>query len=311
MQKLLLKQGQCPGDVLVTTAALESLHRQYPGQYLTDVDTTCNAIFENNPHVTKLDRLDGEVRRVEMSYPLINKSDHQPCHFLQGFTEWLGNQLSVKLECSVKRPYLYLSDEEKSWVNQVEQETGYKGHFWLINAGTKADYTVKGWGHFNYQAAVDALYPNVVFVQVGESHHNHKTLRNVIDFIGKTDARQLIRLAYHAQGALTGESFLHHLFAAFQKPCVTLCSGFLPPSWVWYPTAQIITRFGCLPCCQDRGCWKARVVKQGDGDSKDNSICALPMLSYPEPIPKCMAMIRVDEVVRAIQSYYLGGLLRY
>jgi ADP-heptose:LPS heptosyltransferase len=311
MQKLLLKQGQCPGDVLVTTAALESLHRQYPGQYLTDVDTTCNAIFENNPHVTKLDRLDGEVRRVEMSYPLINKSDHQPCHFLQGFTEWLGNQLSVKLECSVKRPYLYLSDEEKSWVNQVEQETGYKGHVWLINAGYKSDYTIKKWRFDYWQQVVDRLHGRITFVQVGESHHSHKPLRNVINFIGKTDARQFIRLCHHAAGAITPESYLHHLMAAFEKPCVTLCSGFLPVSWIKYHTGTVLSHQEKVPCCQGgKSCWKARVVKLGDGDGKDGNLCSLPVLGDDETA-RCMAMITPEQVVDAVMGYYLGGVLRF
>src|SRR3990167_5492074 len=40
---LILKNHLSPGDVLVMTAAIHSLHRAHPGKFLTAVDTTANA----------------------------------------------------------------------------------------------------------------------------------------------------------------------------------------------------------------------------------------------------------------------------
>lgn len=305
--KLVLCNRQCPGDILVMTAALECLHRQHPGRYLTAVDTSCNAIFDNNPHVTTFDRPD---RVLRVGYDLINQADHKPCHFLQGFTEDIGNQLGIRLECNVKKPFLYLSDEERSWTNQVE-ETGYKGKFWLINAGYKNDYTVKKWQHASYQAVVDALKGKVQFVQVGSREHNHKPLKGAIDLLGKTDPRQFIRLAYHAQGAITPESYLHHVCAAFEKPCVTLASGFLPRTWIQYHTGTVLSHQEKMNCCvEGRSCWKARVVPVKDNDPKDGNLCSLPVLG-DDPTARCMTMITPEQVVDAVLSYYFGGRLSF
>ena len=244
---------------------------------------------------------------IDLAYDLINQADHRPCHFLQGYVQNLGQQLGIPLECSVRRPYLYLSDDEKSWTNQVEETTGYKGKFWLVNAGFKNDYTIKKWTHANWQEVVDALQGEVQFIQIGSSEHDHRPLKNVIDLVGKTDARQFIRLAYHAAGALTPESYLHHVMAAFEKPCVTLCSGFLPTSWIKYHTGTVLTHQEKMSCCVGgKACWKARVVPLSDKDGKDQCLCHLPVLG-DDPVAKCMAMITPRQVIDAVVGYYEGG----
>lgn len=82
---------------------------------------------------------------------------------------------------------------------------------------------------------------------------------------------------------------------------------------VGYPTTTILHKAAALPCCdRSKGCcWKARTVKLADSDHKDNSLCELPIFGGSEPVPKCLALIRPDEVVDAIQAYYEGGLLAY
>src|SRR5262249_33501562 len=151
-------------------------------------------------------------QRIKMEYNLIHKSDSRPVHFVQGFVDHLGAALGVRLECSVNRPYLYLSDDEKSWMNQVEETTGYAGPFWIVNSGYKDDFPIKAW--HGYQQVVDALKDKMRFVQVGEAspNHHHEPLHGAINLVGKTDTRQLIRLCYHAVGGIGGESFLHHIF---------------------------------------------------------------------------------------------------
>lgn len=298
MEQLLLVNKQSPGDALVMTGAIESLHKKYPGLYATACDTSCNAIFENNPRVSK--ELENP-RVIKMEYPLIHQSNQRPVHFLQGFTDFLASELKIDLPLLVNRPFLYLSDDEKNWTNQIQSEHEYNGKFWLVNAGTKSDYPVKGWGHFNYQQVIDALYGRIVFVQVGESHHQHKPLRGTINMIGKTDPRQLIRLAHHASGAITGVSFLHHIMAAFSKPCVTIASGMEPKAWELYHTGIYLSSHGMLPCCQRGACWKSKVTGTDKG-----KVCELPVYGEEETIPKCMAMINPLTVVRAIEDYHFG-----
>lgn len=287
------------------TPALHALHTQYPGRFQTDIRTSCDAIFENNPYITKLDG--GE--EITIKNVLINDSDTRPVHVIQSGVESLSRSLGLKLECAVNHPLLYVSEQEKGWVSQVQEISKKPVKYWVVCSGVKNDYPIKGWGQRNYQSVIDAT-PFIQWVQVGESGHNHPPLNGVLNLVGKTDARQLIRLVYHAEGGIGGESFLHHLFAAFKKPFVCLASGFLPRSWSAYPSEVWLSRHGQLPCCKEKACWRARVVALPDNDHKNSSLCELPTFT-PDPIPRCMAMIRPDEVVDAVMGYYRGGVLRF
>lgn len=307
-EKLKLFFFQSPGDTLVATGAVSCLMEQHPGRYQVDVDgTDAAAIFEHNPHITR--GLDC-VTVINMENPGINYCDKRPVHFLQSYTDYLGEKLGIELKCTTNRPHLWISDEERSWLPQVHEITQKPVQYWVVASGTKKDYTVKGWGRDSYQEVVRQLRGVVQFVQVGLEEHGHPPLDGVIDLRGKTDTRQLIRLCWHAQGGLGGESFLHHIFAAFSKPFVCLASGFLPTSWVSYPTTTILSKARMLPCSERKGCcWKSRTVPLGDGDGKDGSLCELPVFGGSEPVPKCLAMISPEEVVSAIRGYYDGGLL--
>jgi len=113
---LILRTMLSPGDVCTLTAAVESLHATYPGRYVTDVRTSCDALFEHNPLVTKL--ADGEGEVLEMHYTeSVNRSDDLPDPFLRGYCRNLGRQLGVPLEPTTNRPPLYLSPDERNWMS--------------------------------------------------------------------------------------------------------------------------------------------------------------------------------------------------
>jgi ADP-heptose:LPS heptosyltransferase len=310
---LILKSLLSPGDIVVMTAAVRELHRQYPGQYVTDVRTSAREIWEHNPFITPLDEHDPEVRTIELHYPLINQSNQRPVHFLEGYCEDLANQLGL----ASLRPQefcgrIYLTELEQGWMNQVEETSGYRGPFWLINAGAKRDYTCKQWPTEYYQAVVDYFRGRIVFVQIGAEEHQHPALQNVIDLRGQTNHRQLIRLVYHASGVLTGVSYPMHLAAAVPcgplasragtarlRPCVVVNGGREPPHWEQYPGHQFLHTIGALKCCATGGCWQSRVVPLGDGDRKDRDLCEQPQAGYP----RCMWLIQPIDVVRAIERY--------
>ena len=44
-RRLILSNRQSPGDVLMLPAAVRDLHRSYPGQFETDVRTSCPALW--------------------------------------------------------------------------------------------------------------------------------------------------------------------------------------------------------------------------------------------------------------------------
>lgn len=304
-RKLIFHLHLSPGDVLCLTAAVYSLHKQHPGRFVTGVDTSCPHLWENNPNVARKEELEG-AETVAVRNMLINHCNQRAVHVMQDYCDFLAHALQVPVPLMTNRPLVYVSDEEKGWMDQVQQETGRKQKFWLVNAGVKSDYTNKGWGQENFQRVVDILRGRVLFVQVGSVEHRHKPLRNVINFLGKTDQRQLVRLMYHADGALTGVSFLHHLAAALQKPSVTLLGGREPATWNTYPRATLLHTGGALPgCCKELSielgwpCWKSRVVRLGDGQEQDNSLCVNPVHGE-EPIPKCLAVFRPEEVAENI-----------
>ncbi|MEA2708104.1 MAG: hypothetical protein QOF78_705 [Phycisphaerales bacterium] len=312
-RKVILKTFLSPGDVCTLTAALESLHAMYPGDFLTDVRTSCDEIFHHNPHVTHLEESEADTETLEMHYSdLIARCDDIPNPFLRGYCHDLGKRLGVPLDLVTNRPHFYLSEEERGWLHQVQEHvTGKPTRFWIVNAGVKSDFTLKQWPIESYQEVVNYFRGRIQFVQVGQQDHLHVSLRGVINLVGKTNARQLIRLCYHADGGLGPITFIQHLFAGFQKPYVALLGGREPVSWTQYPLQTTLHTLGKLPCCRTRACWKSRVVRLNDGSEQDQSLCDNPVLGMKAPVGKCMAIIRPLDVIRAIELYYDGGALSY
>jgi ADP-heptose:LPS heptosyltransferase len=304
------------------TAALRSLHEVHPGKYLVNVDTTCNALFEHSPDIASPDAMAAaapartiwmhtdssekggcdrpEVWKPDDSMTLINKSNQVACHNMEGYCRFLETALGVRVPLLTNRPHVWLSEQEKNWLNQVEEQTGVKQKFWLVNAGVKQDFTCKQYPF--YQEVVDRLQGRVLFVQIGKTEHVHRPLRGVVNLLGKTDDRQLIRLVYHCQGTLSSTTFLMHLGAAFEKPGVVIAGGREPRSWNSYPKQMLLSCVGALPCCREGGCWRSRTVKVGDGSEQDGSLCEAPCLTEP-PAPRCMTLFGPEEVAEAVARF--------
>ncbi len=301
-RKLILKSELSPGDIMTMTAAIESLHATYPGQYTTDVRTPASEIWENNPHITKMD---DDAETLVVGYTSIGRSGQCNIPFLSGYTEDLGAKLGVPLQLTTNRPHLYLSDEEKSWSNQVQEVyselQGRQMPFWLLDAGVKSDYTAKQWPLEYFQEVVDQTEGDIMWVQVGSLEHDHVSIAGALNLIGRTDHRQLIRLAYHAEGGLGPVTYLQHLIAAWGKPYLCLLGGREASTWVQYPIQHTFSCIGQLDCCRDNGCWKSRIVKRGDGDEKDDSLCHRPVLGLTRPVGKCMASIKPEEVLQVLR----------
>lgn len=335
LKKLILKNFQSPGDLVMLTAAVRDLHRSNPGRFLTDVRTPCPHLWENNPFITPLDEADPEVELITCEYPLIHHSNSGPWHFIHGFEQFLAERLGVKVEPSDFKGDIHLSELEKTWMSQVQEFTKEDVPFWLVNAGGKNDYTIKWWDIHRFQSVINHLRGRILFVQVGEKGHHHPTLNNVVDLRGKTDLRQLVRLVYHAQGVLCPVTLLMHLCAAVEtrpckaknRACVVVAGGREPMQWEAYPHHQYIHVNGALMCCDNGGCWKSRTVRLGDGDEKDEprNLCVDVVYKDPSggrkasggrkldkyPLPRCMDMISAEEVIRRIELYYTGGATRF
>lgn len=309
--KLMLYNNLCPGDLLIMTGALEALHQQYPGRYITDVNCFHRTIYDGNPYVSKLDANDPEVVHLWTTYPLVNKTNQRPIHFLEGYVDWFRQQLDIDLTLDTNRPHIYLSHQEKNAKSLVEEISGVK-KYWVVNAGWKNDYTIKKWPTRYFQEVVNHFKGRVAFAQIGmrKPFHNHPPLDNVIDLIDKTNIRQLMQVCYHAQGGLGTITCIQHMFAAFQKPYVVIHGAREPITWTAYHTQKVFSNIGTLPCCQNQGCWRSRIHPLNDGDKKDKRTCELPVME-PDPVAKCMDNIKPRMVIEAIEQWYEGGVLQY
>lgn len=308
MRKLILECKQSPGDVLTLTAAIESLHQTYPGEYITDYKGTCSELFDNNPWITKIPDEEGEL--ISMHYPSVHRSNQEHVSFLDGYTRYLSTVIDRPLRLITNKPHLYLSDDEKNWMNQVQQyHTNFKQTpFWLINVGTKKDFTAKQWPIEYYQKVVDETCGLIQWIQIGANEHDHHPLRGVISLVGETDHRQLIRLVYSCNGGLGPSTYLQHLCAAFEKQYLCLLGGREPLPWVTYPRQTTFHTIGQLKCCQHGACWKSRVVPLPDNDEKNNSLCEIPILGYMKPVGKCMAIIKPEEIISVLRRIHNQSL---
>ncbi len=333
-QKLVLVQKQAPGDIMMATIALRDLHAAFPGRYLTDVRSPANDIFKNNPLITPIEVEDkareqeiiealkadenhapidyGDVKYVNLHYPMIHNSSRLGTHFADAMTEFLSEQLGVKIPRTGLRPELFLDENEKTWASPVVRETGYEGKYWVINAGSKSDYSLKQYPF--YQEVVDLL-PNIKFVQIGQKEHNHKPLSGPVDMLGKTNLRDLFRTIYHAEGVLTCVSLPLHVAAALAKPCVCVAGGREGTRWELYPDHRFLYVNGAIPCAPYDGCWKSKpkdcenLVPISRRDPAMVSDLGRTN-EHIEKVPLCMKMIRPEDVARAIELYYIGGVLK-
>ena len=316
MRRLILRSFQSPGDILMLTAAVRELHLAHPGRFLTDVRTSAEAIWDNNPWITRLSEESDDVEVIDMHYPLVHHSNQRPYHFLHGFVQYLGQRLGISIPVTQFRGDVFLSDEERQ---APLEDYDLPETFWIIVAGGKYDYTAKWWNPASYQAVVDHFRHRIQFVQSGESHHWHPPLKGVINLVGKTTLRQFVRLMHHASGVVCPVTFAMHLAAAVEmprgaaksRPSIVIAGGREPTHWEAYPNHQFLQTIGLLTCCEEGGCWKSRCQLVGDGDEKDrHNVCEQPVQVTPElRIARCMNMISPADVIRRMELCLEGDVV--
>jgi len=238
---------------------------------------------------------------------MIHRSNQGPHHFTEGFTDHLEEALGVRIRRRLCYGDIHVSKEEREMPRQVE------GDYWIVVNGGKFDFTAKWWSPFRMQAVVRGM-PHVKFVQVGELGHQHWILDepNVEQLLGRTDVRQLIRLVYWAKGVICPVTFLMHLAAAVPmpeggrrtRPCIVLAGGREPARWEAYTNHAYLHTCGMLPCCDNGGCWKSRILPLCDGDEKDKKLCLRPVkVEHDVTLPECLAMIEPRHVIEAMKRY--------
>jgi hypothetical protein len=313
-RKIILRNFQSPGDLVMMLYAITSLHETYPGEYATDVRCAVPDIFKFNPLITPLEETDSDVTQIKMEYPQVHESNAKPARFTTAFTHFLADNIGRPIKHCNFSGILPIAADEQSWFSAIHEKLGRDVPYWVLNAGHKYDFTAKTWSFARYQELVDR-FPNVWFVQVGSKEHNHPELRgaNLIRMVGQTNTRQLIRLVYNSFGVISPVSFAAHLsyavpahprFNRASRASIVIAGGREPAHWEQGPNQHFIHTHGMLPCCDVGGCWKSRVVPLNDNDKKDGSLCVAPIKMHDgQWVPKCMDMIAVADVARIIERY--------
>jgi hypothetical protein len=322
IRKVIFKNHQSPGDILMLSAAIRDLKLSHP-DILVDVRTSCPAIWENNPHLTPLKEKEEGVKVYKVGYPIIHNSNEGAYHFVHGFRLDIEEKLGIRIKSTKFSGDIHFSEEELSWVSMIhEHYTGEDTPFWLICTGGKMDYTAKWWIPEYAQKVVDHYKGKIQFVQFGAEgkDHCHPRLKNVIDVVGKTDIRMFMRLSYHCDGIICPVTLAMHLAAALpqkpgkprNKPCIVTAGGREPCTFTRYTHHGYLHSNGYLPCCDNGGCWKSRTVPLGDGDGKDKELCVDPVDYNGRKVQRCMRdFVTPADVIREIEKYYEGGMLKY
>jgi len=270
MTKVEFHSGLAVGDTLMVTCAIRDLKTSYPDKYLIRVKTLAPHIWDNNPNLSEFDDPDMVVELGPKRF--VQGSQTRGLHYANAFRESMEHNLNIPIRQGHIKPDLYLSEEEKA-------DKIVDGHYWIIVAGGKPDFGTKIWPPEYWQEVIDAC-PEITFVQLGESKHNHPVLKgdNVINLIGTTEdpetgLRDLFKLFYHCDGSLGLVSMQMHLAAAFDKACVVVAGAREPASFEQYNHHRYLHLQGSLRCKND--CENCKSYSTGkDQKGKKRHLCS-------------------------------------
>ena len=91
---------------------------------LPDARTPCPDLWPHNPHLTPLAEDDPDVQVLDCHYPLIHRSNQEPRHFLDGFVEYLNEQLGLRIRVTDFKGDLHIHESEKHCFRQKEAHEG-------------------------------------------------------------------------------------------------------------------------------------------------------------------------------------------
>lgn len=294
---LILKTWEplCPGDEVVFTAVVKAIQSVYSDRFRIAVRSVVPDMWHGNPRLT-LERELVNPRLIKFGFDVHRKPRQ---HFAQMWADSIGDQLGVSIPVDDPRGDLYLSDAEREWPADLLSD---RERYWLLNAGSKSDCQVKRYPDAYWQVVVDGLAGRVRLVRTGhpatpDGHHVQPALSGVIDLVGRTSGRDLIRLVHHAQGVITPISYPMHLAAALGRPCVVVAGGREPPE-VWGYPGQIGLRID-LPCnARTGGCWKSHLVLV---PKRESDLCLAPSSVGGVACAACMEAIPPSAVIRVVE----------
>lgn len=359
VRKILLVNYDTLTDALMLTAAVRDLQIHSYGGYQVDVHTLGMPIWDYNPHITRLDwrsvPWDGESELAANEYGFAEQGTKIICydteiqvvvcskrghfasserlkninsyHQIHAFGQDIANKLGLTtaLPIGEMRGVVAISEIERGWISQVEEAKNFN-NFWMIATGGPDAQSAQWWDSQRYQAIVDEFKGKITFVQCGLEGEHHPRLKGVIDLVGKTDLRQIIRLMYHSAGYVGAPGFLMHLAAATpvrpferngrgrpnSRAAVIVSGGQEPYQWFAYEGHHVLHVNGMLPCCEVGGCGKTRCEVPHRLERNPEQLCEMPVqIGRGGVVPKCLDMVTTKMVIERIKLHFDGGAYFY
>jgi ADP-heptose:LPS heptosyltransferase len=341
--KIEFHSGMAIGDILMMTSAIRDFKTAYPDRYLIRVVTTAQHLWDYNPYLTEFDEPDMVVKIGPRKF--VNGSQTRGLHYVNAFRESMETNLNIPIPQGHIKPDLHLSAAEKDdriiegkyWIIIAGGKADFTTKIWPIECWQEVvsafpDITFVQLGEEKHNHP--ALEGDNVINMIGETEDPD------------TGIRDLIKLFYHCEGSLGLVSMQMHMAAAFNKACVVVAGAREPTSFERYNIHQYITNQGALRCkndCENCKSYSKEGKKVICKDYKDDELfnyykdkklcrsynaidtakipvkacwkskledCTNQVEAYGGNYPKCLIMIKPDDVIRAIDSYYEGGALR-
>lgn len=249
--------GHAPGDDLLCTAVLREMRRR--GQRGTWVMTVHPSLYERNPDVhAVIPHTPGlcDFARIigrPVHNPLYNSFDaasdrdvlvEPDRHIISAMCRAARIRGAIDL-----RPYLYLSDAERTAGRRVERQIA------IQSSGMSASYPMlnKQWFAERFALVVATLRGSYNFVQIGTS--TDPPLAGAVDLRGKTTLRQSAAVLARSMAFIGNVGFLMHLARAIECRSVIVYGGRERPDQSGYRCNEnLYTAMPCAPCWVRNGC---------------------------------------------------------
>lgn len=324
----LVSHGGLSRTLSLSVVARE-LNRHYVDGFRVSIHSKYPDLFSSSPNVFASVGLDvppqGEVVQFKAE-PWPDR--HQLVSALDETDAVLGTDLRL----SEFRPEVHIAPEYRSTTPSTGGRLEGKP-YWLFSTGGGYDNTVSWLGRGWWQQLVNDLsgyadFPLLAHVCAREDVYRHLDLRDCIEIGGRLKLPKLIWTVSHCRGVITTGTFLAHLAAVFNKPCIVIAGGHRS-RWATGYSKEVLERYGEVeqgnrwayskirphvhlemtmpaPCPQDGACGCTHL-----GELGSTRRCA--DVRYVGPAgtkvkqAACMATLPISWVIDAARSEDFGG----
>lgn len=297
--RLRVRQGG-PGDLVAATGLVRDLAAVFPATRVSLAGTQAAEYLAHDPRVTPPDPAAPEI--VVDYRPAVDRSVRdRSVRYLYAAHECFEAATGVAVPRGPARPSLVLGPDEAA--------PPEPGPYSVLACGSKLDIPLKAAPYALFEEVV-RLTPGRRWIQVGVVHdgrrpHRQAAVRGAENRLGRTSARELLRLVAHAESVLCLVSLPMLLAAAFEVPCVAVAGGREDP-WLFAGLGVEYLHTvgdGRLACCLAAGCRASfPVPAHHDAPYPPGTLCADPVATAggPAAVGRCMTLITPAAVAAAL-----------